>query len=171
MRAGQDPTFSGWHKCLDVSQFWGMWGVPEPECCTHPPPKHLNAVIHPPTPAKGWPPAHPEAFASGSRWGLVRKCTPGRGSSRGLDTFAREEGGPEGGPHFHFSFFSFCTLSKSLKFQGPPTGSKNGCFPTAAGRAGPTNVMTIGLCPTVQICVAEVRLMMRREVHNVALSC
>ena len=27
-------------------------------------------------------------------------------------------------------------------------GSKNQCFPTADGRAGPTNIMTIGLCPT-----------------------
>ena len=134
---------SGGHFAREMKLFWGVWvphgpdGSSAHQCC-HPPP-HTRQRVAP--------------RASGSicfrvAVGFGLNIAPGGGSGRGLDSFAREEGGPRGGPHFRFSFFSFCTLSKSLKSQGPPTGSKNQCFPTADGRSGPTNIMTIGLCPT-----------------------
>ena len=78
------------------------------------------------------------------------------------------KGGPRGSP-FSFFVFSFCTLSKSLKFQGPPTGSKNQCFPTADERSGPTNIMTIGLCPTsprITLSLTQMSLSLRLRLSD-----
>ena len=120
---------------------WAMGGSP-------PLPMIPNAAIHPPHPPKGGPPRIRKHLLPG-RGGVWFEYRPRGGIVVGVSTLLLgRKGGPRGSPFSFFRFFSFCTLSKSLKFQGPPTGSKNQCFPTADGRSGPTNTMTIGLCPT-----------------------
>ena len=81
----------------------------------------------PPHPPKGGPPRIRKHLLPG-RGGVWFKYRPRGGVVVGVSTLLLgRKGGPRESP-FPFFVFPFCTLSKSLKSQGPPTGSKKSMF-------------------------------------------